>query len=389
MTFYRLNTDRTRIDVAFDGLFAGPARTACWVIGGGPSLAALPCAQIAASCAPKLCINLSGTRLLRPTLWTSYDPSARFHRSIYLDAGVMKFVHARRAMDLVPETSFKVCDCPNTYFFDRDSRRGFADFLSPDRRSIVDWADSLVQAIDIACRLGFRMLYLAGCEMRVWPSEAQIARAAEAGVDYRPHELLTEFLRRCAASGISAEELDQFPQGPHYHFDETKKIRAAAQTELHYFRIAQYLRLSRRSLSLAGVELISVTPDSRLNDYFPYLPAEDALTRIARDVGCPSNEPTRGLYTQTVDRQPVWTGPMRDYRPPNWSADGEPPIEQQHPARPEQIPHVERRERDAEFLIEAEGIEARRNEERQTRSHHVATELKRMAADPREPNEVG
>src|SRR5262245_23167651 len=90
--FYRLHTDGTRTEVALADAYAGPTRTACWLIGGGPSLVELPCQAIARSPVPKFAVNLAGTRLLRPTFWTSYDPSARFHRSIYLDASVTKFV---------------------------------------------------------------------------------------------------------------------------------------------------------------------------------------------------------------------------------------------------------------------------------------------------------
>jgi hypothetical protein len=206
--FYRLNTDGTRSGIELQDAFAGPTRTACWIVGGGPSLAQLPCAAIARSPAPKLAINLGGARLIRPTLWTSYDPSARFHRSVYLDASIWKFVHARRAMDLVPETTFKVCECPGVVFFDRDPQRGFADFLPSHAAGIVDWNDSFVQAIEIAYRLGFRVLYLAGCDFHVRPSDAQLERARAAGIEYASRELLGEFFHRCAAKGIPRDELE-------------------------------------------------------------------------------------------------------------------------------------------------------------------------------------
>lgn len=347
--FFRLHSDRTQSAAALEDTFAGTTKSACWLIGGGPSLSRLPYAAIRNSPLPKMCINLAGTRLLRPTFWTSYDPSVRFHRSVYLDPGIMKFVHRRRAMDVVPETTFKVCDCPNTYFFERDGQRGFADFVSARHERIVDWADSMVQAIDILYRLGFRVLYLAGCEMRVRPSREQLAHAAAKGVLYRPHELLQDFVERCAAAGITAEALDTVAPCPIYHFAETKPLKSAANTDHHYFRIAQYLRLSRRAMAMGGLQLISVTPHSRLNDYFPYVPVRKVLQRIAREVGDPANEPVQGQYQQTSPRTETRRGPMRDYRPHHW-----PPAE--NVARP-------RTKRDSgkvepsprEFLIEAEG----------------------------------
>lgn len=339
--FFRLHTDGTRTPAAhLVGQYAGPWRTACWLIGGGPSLAEVDVAGIAASPVAKFAVNLAGHGLLRPDLWTSYDPSARFHRSTYLDASIVKFVHVRRGMDLVPGTTFKVCECPNLYCLERDTGRGFADFLEcecrraspraalscggcgprrgPPTLGIVDWNDSLVQGIDIAYRLGFRVLYLAGCEMLVRPAEEHISRAAAMGVEYTPRETLEGFYARCERAGLSRAELEQAALPRQYHFDEQKPLAAAIRTDLHYFRVSQYLRLARRSLALAGMELVSVTPESRLNDYFPYRPVEQVLREIAETVGDPARETTRGQYTSTGTRGAEGLGPMRDFRPHHW-----------------------------------------------------------------------
>lgn len=337
--FFRLHTDgrSERVDLA--GSFSGPTRTACWLIGGGPSLADLPTEAIAASPAPKFAVNLAGHGLLRPTFWTSYDPTARFQRSIYLDASILKFVHRCRAMDLIPGTTFKVCEAPATYFFERDPQRGFHDYLAPacaQTRSpplpsapssgspqgtaggIADWQDSLIQAIDIAYRLGFRTLFLAGCDMFVPPSPEQIARAQTVGVTYRPREPLRDFCDRCRQAGLASDELERLPTGRQYHFEEHKPLAAAIQTDWHYFRVAQYLRLARRAMALAGLELISVTPLSRLNDHFPYRPAAAVLGEIAATVGDPRTETTRGRYTGAPPTPPDHLAPMRDFPPHHW-----------------------------------------------------------------------
>jgi hypothetical protein len=267
-----------------------------------------------------MCLNLAGTGLLRPTFWTSYDPSLRFHRSVYLDPGIIKFVQHRRAMEFVPETTFKVCECPAVFCFERDQGRSFGSFLAPDNRGIVDWGDSLVQAIDILYRLGFRVVYLAGCEMRVQPSAEQIARAAACGVEYSARLPLAEFLDRCRRAGLSDRDLDALPPAKFYHFAEHKRIRAAAQTDAHYDRIVQCLRMSRRSLALAGMRLISVTPGSRLNDFFPYLSVEHALERIRTTVGDPRTERVTGLYRERCRDAPAQEA-MRDISPPRPSID--------------------------------------------------------------------
>ncbi len=330
--FHRRFTDGTRLDVPLEDAFAGPFRTPCWIIGGGPSLTHLDCQVIQQSPAVKFAVNLAGTGLLRPNLWTSYDPSARFHRSTFLDASILKFVHPRRAMDLVPETTHKVCDCPNLFFFDADARRGFANFLATEHKSVIDWNDSLMQAIDIAYRLGFRTFYLVGCDMQVRPSHAMLDAGRSAGVEFTPGETLQSYCDRCREAGASFDESGDVDQ---YHFDEQKPLPAAIQTDAHYFRVVQYLRLARRAISLAGVELISVTPQSRLNDHFRYQSVAEADASICRDVGDPDGEQTRGRYSTTTTRSPDNVRPMRDVRPHHWPhTDKErPPTRADHPGR--------------------------------------------------------
>jgi len=320
LLFYRLDTDQHVIPVNLDDMYGGPQPSECWLIGGGPSLGELPCDEIARSPLPKMSMNLSGTGLLRPNFWTSYDPTARFHRSIYLDAGILKFVHRRRAMDLVPETTFKVCECPGVIFFDRHAGRDFSTFLSPQAPGIIDWADSMVQAIDLLYRLGFRTIYLAGCEMRVRPPAELWQQVSERDVSVDPLGLLSDFFKLCESHGLSWQHAIPSDELSIYHFEETKSLRAAMQTDQHYFRIAQSLRLARRNLTQHGLQLISVTPQSRLNDHFPYRDISDVLADVRRTVGDAGREATRGLYSQQASRSPKLTGPMRDVKPPNWSA---------------------------------------------------------------------
>ena len=314
MQFFRQHTDGTRTPAPVENSYAGPTRTPCWLIGGGPSLATLDTAALSAAPIPRFCVNLAGTGLFRPQLWTSYDPTARFLPSVYLDPTIVKLLHSRRAMDLVPDTTFKVCECPNTLFFERDQQRGFHNFLENCHNTdgIADWQDSFIQAIHLAHTLGFRRLYLAGCEMCIRPTLGIIEKAAECGVTYRPLELLRDFHDRCRTAGLTDADLNGGHGPPQYHFDESKPLRAAESTDFHYFRVSQYLRLSRRAIALAGLEIISVTPDSRLNDYFEYRPLAAVLAEISRQIGDPAGESTRGRYTSTEAAQVVSQGPMKD-----------------------------------------------------------------------------
>ncbi len=318
--FYRLQTDGTADPVEFQNFYSGPASMPCWIVGGGPSLQEEPITEIRNSPCSKFAVNLAGCHLLRPTFWTSYDPTVRFHRSVYLDSSIIKFVHRCRAMDLVPESTFKVCDCPATVFFDRDRDVGFRDFPITTGTKIVDWQDSFIQAIHIAYLLGFRTLLLVGCELHIRPSMALQRRANASGVVYKDRELLGDFVKRCIDARIEKKEVESLESGPQYHFDESKSLDAAIQTDLHYFRVSQYLRLSRRSLATAGLQLISATANSRLNDDFEYRPAETILTDLHSQVGNPKHEITKGLYAEDLQRKPAKLGPMRDFQPHFWNS---------------------------------------------------------------------
>lgn len=327
-TFFRCTTDKQKRNVLLQDSFAGPAGSSCWLIGGGPSLKRADIELLKQSPAPKMCINLAGTGLIRPTFWTSYDPTQRFMRSVYLDAGIMKFVHRRRATDIVPETTYKVSDCPNLYFFDGDNQRGFHDFLSPNHQTIVDWNDSMVQAIDILYQLGFRTIYLLGCEMQISPSEEMVDYARKRNVDYRPEKLLGDFVRECEAKGIGQSELCELQWPQQYHFEQRKPLEAAAATDFHYFRVAQFLRLSRCAMSRAGMKLVSVTAQSRLNDFFDVQSQEEASRQILEQVGDPCSEQTAGRYTDKNNRLPKLCGMMRDFQPLHWSQ--KPSVEKKH-----------------------------------------------------------
>lgn len=315
MNFHRITTDHTVTPIDIDGICSGPIASTCWIIGGGPALLSLPIDDIRRSPVPKMAINLAGTGFIRPDFWTAYDPSPRFLPSIYLDAGITKFVPRRRWNEFIPATNYKVCEAPRLLFFERDPQRGFHDFLDARHTKIVDWADSFVQAIDILYRLGFRRLLLAGCEMRVQPSHEQIERGAMRGVKYSLFGRLRDFVRDCESAGISADDLDRCEAGPHYHFDERKSIRAAVRTDEHYLRIVQALRLSRRSIVSAGLDIISVTPHSRLNDFFPYRPVRRVLRDIDAATGSLASASLRGKY-QTMDfAPPARFGPIEDVPP--------------------------------------------------------------------------
>lgn len=319
--FFRISTDGKRTHYPLKDFYCGADSSACWIIGGGPSLSEMPIDLIADSPIPKFTMNLAGHGLLRPDFWTSYDSTARFQKSCYLDPSIVKFLHYSRSTDLVPETTCKVCDAPGTMFFERHRENSYEAFLPSGMDTgeragrIGDWQDSLLQAIQIAYVIGFRTLYLLGCELFVRPTAEQLELGAQRGVEYNSRELLGHFYRRCESAGVSRKDLLDAHGGGQYHFEESKPIDSTVRTDYHYFRVAQYLRLARRSMSTAGLRLVSVTPNSRLNDDFVYESVSDVLDQIGESVGDWRREPTQGRYTETENRGKSGIGPMKDFLP--------------------------------------------------------------------------
>lgn len=317
-TFFKMTTDKQKQPADLANSFASAAGSSCFIVGAGPSLASVDVDAVLNAPAPRFCINLAGTGLFRPQFWTAYDPTARFSRSTYLDPGVMKLLPARRALDLVPETTWKVCDCPNVYFFNGDRDRGFDNFVGSQHTTVVDWNDSLVQAIDVAYQLGFRTLYLLGCDMRIEPPAALCALAKEKHLDMPAGASLHDVLQQWDRQGFGRAERKGLTAEGVYHFDEAKSLETASATDFHYFRVAQFLRLSRRAMSLAGLKLISLTPESRLNDFFPYQTLTAAIRAIHDACGDPAAESTRGRYSRTEARLPDSAPAMRDFLPLHW-----------------------------------------------------------------------
>lgn len=377
--FNRLGTDDSVIPCPhLEGSYSAAFPAPVFLIGGGPSLTSMPVDLINRTPAPKFCMNLAGSGkdghppLIRPNLWSSYDPSVRFHKSIYLDPSIQKFVCRSRRMDLIPDSLYKVCDAPNLFFFDR-KQRGYRDFIGGDD-GIVDCRDTFAQCLDICYRLGFRTIYLLGTEMQVSPSHAQIEVAREAGVKYDKtrgettwhdpatnneitRSTLADFVTACRLAGLmpkcsecdgkpvigdgtmepcatcggSGEEwkILQVDREEQYAFSERKPFQSAISTDNHYFTVAQHLRLARRSFVDRGLRIISCTPRSRLNDIFEYVSVEQACLDITRLIGDPLTESTAGLYTGS---RSAGTGfrHTRDIPPYRWdTGDHKGPIPQE------------------------------------------------------------
>ena len=350
MLFFRASTDGTATDAtaALENLYAGNDPTACWLVGSGPSILGAPVEQIAASPVVKIGVNFSGrgpdgtAPRITPDIWTSFDPTSRFHRSIFLNPRITKFLKADKQKDLIPGTTFKACDCPATYFF-RSETRGYGDFLDSRSDRILNALDSFIQALDIGYRLGFRRFFCVGADFIIRPSDAQVSLAVSCGIDFdetsgvlvtkdadpklhyrsdRLVDFVDECIRKFGGKDRRAviEELESAGREQQYSFSETKPLAAAIHADSHYWERVQYLRLARRNLSLRGVSLGSCSPGSRLNDWFSFREPLTVCDEMTAACGDPREERTVGRYSGDVRDAVRESLPHhRDVSPYDWA----------------------------------------------------------------------
>lgn len=357
MIFFRSNTDKVRTECPelLNMYLGSHAPPPVWIVGSGPSLNSESAKIIRSTNAPVMAMNFSGRGddgeppLITPDLWTAFDPSPRFHGSIFMNPLVKKFINGGRTMDIVPGTALKACDMPNMYFYDLENRP-YSEFFTEEGVGILHCLDSLILALDICFRLGFRTFYLVGTDLRISPSKEQRELCESKGIRFvsdiswemldpkygqAPNKeqtdkvttdilrhLLLELVRKGAADNVTkaATLLESCnAREDQYRFTERKPAMAAATCDEHYWRTIQYLRLAKKNMIQKGVKLINCTEGSRLAPFFGYNSVEDSAKEISQLYPDPSSEPTTGRYTGEVNDVSSYLPYHRDIENYNYS----------------------------------------------------------------------
>lgn len=120
-------------------------------------------------------------RTFRPHMWCSVDSPDHWIRSIWLDPKIMKFVpisHASKTVFNSDKWAFmdtRVGDCPNVVYYKRNEHFQARQYLWED---CINWGNHkdhgggrsvMLAAIRILFILGFRRVYLLGCDMNMTP----------------------------------------------------------------------------------------------------------------------------------------------------------------------------------------------------------------------------
>lgn len=223
----------SRIAVDFSDAFSG----ACFLVGGGYQLPDV-CDQLNDPRIFTMGMNNAATQFT-PMLWVGADPPACYSPSIMLNPTIMKFLYMRYSDHRVEGCPIR--ELPNMYFMSRQDAKSKDFFRVDERRKIGWWRNVQVLAMELLYRFGFRKIYMVGCGLKI--------------ENDRPY---------CYESDLEDDEIT---------FNKRTYARVTASVRTIYDGAAAH-----------GLNLVSCTPDSTLNDFMPYVPFEVALKSETKKV---------------------------------------------------------------------------------------------------------
>lgn len=316
MTFFRVSPDR--FEVSADhllGSYGSAGGSACCILGSGPSIKGkLPdlARQLRGNQITPFSINWGGFDEqgwgCYPSIWTSYDNTDRFSPQIFRDPSVVKFVVKGRQHEWLSTGRYTAAECPNVYGMEV-AYKGLSNLLGTG--PIVDGKDSFIQAIDIAIRLGFKRIFLAGCDLFISLTDAQVQwlndqLAACPDAEGRTEEFFLGDYRNSIWGAIKLIanrkgvlgsslilELRKLGDLEAYAFGNAgANWEKAVMMDHHCLASANLLMQSRRLLDNLGVSVILLdeflSPMGRLRRFFPSVSLTTPLWDSPPDYGRPT-----------------------------------------------------------------------------------------------------
>jgi len=241
-----------------------------FLICNGPSFAKLDHSLLKQPGVMTFGIN-NGPKSFRPNFWTCVDSPERFMKSIWLDPAIMKFIPQATMEKRIFDnekwemTSKVVGECPNVIGYRRNEKFMAERFLFEDT---LNWGNHkdyggsrsvMLPAIRICFLMGFRKIYLLGCDLNM------------------------------------SEEYT-------YHFDEQRAKGAVNCNNNTYKKmIEDYFPKLKPEFDAAGLEVYNCNPDSALK-VFPTISFEDAIAEATSSLGDVENERSHGMYSKANEK---------------------------------------------------------------------------------------
>ncbi len=219
--YYRYTAGGARIPCDLDGLWKDQS---VFIAGGAPSLADEPnLKRLAEPGINVLAINNTAALLENATnFWLGGDKPRCYSKRILKDPRILKFAVISRKNEEVNGTVWQ--HMPSTFFFGTCDKFTEQNFLMP-HRDFVWWKNTFYIALQLVYRLGFRKVYLVGCSFKT-TDEKQYS------YDVELTEPETEWNQRV------------------------------------YDKTVARMKKMKPTFEKGGLEVISATPDSMLNNEF-------------------------------------------------------------------------------------------------------------------------
>ena len=258
--------------ICLENLYKG---CAAFLVCGGPSLLTHDLGQFARCGILTMVVN-NAAAVVRPQLWTMVDDPGNFCDGIWRDPAIIKFAPrehfdkplvVRDAAGELAVSGDLVRDMPGVFGYDRNEDFAAERFLTEptfnwgNHGTRLDWRSAsgalrsvMYVALKLLHHIGFRRVYLVGCDFRMKQGEAN------------------------------------------YAFEQDRTKSSVKGNNRSYDVLNSRLKLLRPKFEQAGFEVFNCTPASGLT-VFPHVPFERAIEEGAE--GFPARLETAGMY----DRQ--------------------------------------------------------------------------------------
>ena len=242
-----------------------------FLILGGPSFSDIDKSKLNQPGILTMGVNNS-VKSFRPNLWISVDDPTHFIKSIWVDPKITKFVpfsHSEKNIfdnESWKESTTKVGDCPNIWFYKRNERFIAEQFLFEDT---INWGNHkdygggrsvMLAAIRMLFYLGVRTIYLLGCDFKM-------------------------------------------NEQSKYHFEQNRSTSSIKGNLSTYKLLIDRFKALKPVFKENGLEVLNCNSNSNLK-VFPFIELDEAIklasTELPTDI---ANERTNGLYDRSKENK--------------------------------------------------------------------------------------
>ena len=227
--FYRFTPDSRRKCIDLKDTYSGTI----FLCGGHPSLNQEPLDLLYKPGIVTMAMNNTGT-VFKPNLWVCADKAMCYSGSIIEDPSIQKFPRLLYQDDIIHETPLKRWKhMPNTYFYGVSEDFKYHQILETSSL-FVWWKNVFMIAVQLCHHLGFRKVYCCGTAFKI-------------------------------------------PDEKHYAYDVNLSPTQVDYNKRTYHNALGNFVRCQRFLEQGGMEFISCTPDSSINNHIPYIPFTEAI----------------------------------------------------------------------------------------------------------------